>query len=224
MLQFINIHTHQPDSKGFSLINLFPENVSDISEDKFYSVGIHPWEIRKGDMAVQLKIVSETLKNKNVPALGEIGLDKLHPAFEIQKKLFLNQLDIAKNIKKPVIIHCVKACSELLEILKKRKPKIPLIIHRYSGNITTAEQLIKFGCFLSFGHELFNTRSKTPNVFTKIPIENIFLETDDADINIETVYHKAAELRKTTTENLSRRIILNFNRCFSALKDKFKNE
>lgn len=224
MLKFINIHTHQPGSKGFSLINLFPENISAISEDKFYSVGIHPWEISKGNITEQLEIVSEAIKNKNVPALGEIGLDKLYPAFGTQKEFFIKQLDIAKNIEKPVIIHCVKACSELLEILKKRKPKIPLIIHRYSGNITTAEQLIKFGCFLSFGHELFDTKSKTPNVFTKIPSENIFLETDDADIDIETVYHKAAELKKMATEDLSRRIFFNFNRCFPALKDKFKNE
>jgi TatD DNase family protein len=224
MLQFINIHTHQPDSKEFSLINLFPESVSEISEDRFYSIGIHPWEITKINATEQLKIVAETIKLINVPALGEIGLDKLHPAFETQKELFLKQLDIAEKMKKPVIIHCVKACSELLEILKKRQPKVPLIIHRYSGNKTTAEQLLKFGCFLSFGHELFNTGSKTPKVFIKIPIENIFLETDDADIDIETVYRKAAELKKMAQEDLSRRIFLNFNRCFPYLKDKFKNE
>ncbi len=211
---FIDIHTHNKIQKNFALINLFPDDISEISEKNFYSAGIHPWKVTKINISKQLSVIENTAKQKNILAIGEIGLDKFHPDFELQKDVFLNQLHIAETLKKPVLIHCVKAYSELLEILKKENLNIPVIIHRYSGNITIAKELIKFGCYFSFGHELFNEKSKTPKVFKKIPAENIFLETDDADISIEKIYEKAGEIKEISTENINKQILSNFNFVF----------
>ncbi len=210
----INIHTHNKQETNFAIINLFPEEVETIEKTKLYSVGIHPWEVSKIDCDRQIETVKKTASLKNVLAIGEIGLDKLHPGFELQKEVFLKQINIAKEIEKPIIIHCVKVYSELLEILKKEQLKIPVIIHRYSGNITIAGELLKFGCFLSFGHELFNNKSKTPKVFKKIPVENLFLETDDAEISIEDVYRKASELKNLPVETLKNRILQNYKTVF----------
>ncbi len=213
-MQFINIHNHNKQCTNLALINLFPEDVAAIEETKFYSVGIHPWEVSKIDIDEQINTIKKAASLKNVLAIGEIGLDKLHSNFDLQKDVFLKQINIAKEVEKPIIIHCVKAFSELLEILKTEKLKIPVIIHRYSGNITIAGELLKFGCYLSFGHELFNTKSKTPKVFKKLPLENIFLETDDAEITIEAVYKKAAEIKNVTVTEINEKILSNFNICF----------
>jgi len=213
-MKIINIHTHNHYTNTVSVINVFPEDVDSIVPEKFYSTGIHPWNVTKINIPEQLQIVSETVKKENIIAVGEIGLDKLHPEFDLQKETFLEQIKIAEETGKAIIVHCVKAFSELLEILKKEKPTVALIVHRYSGNITIAEQLIKLGCYLSFGHELFNEKSKTPKVFKKIPLKNIFLETDDADIHISAVYQKAAELKVVPVELITAAVFSNFKTCF----------
>ena len=108
----------------------------------------------------------------------------------------------------------MKAYSELLSVLNEKQLKIPVIIHRYSGNKTVADQLINFGCYLSFGHELFNERSKVPRVFKNISEEHILLETDDSEMSIEEIYNKACELRNLKLPELQKRIIANFETCF----------
>ncbi|NOZ36235.1 MAG: TatD family hydrolase [Chlorobi bacterium] len=219
-MEFINIHTHNHNTNAVSVINLFPEDVDNVIPEKFYSVGIHPWNVSKINVSAQLQIISEIVTKENVIAVGEIGLDKLHPEFDLQKEIFLKQLYIAEELKKPVIVHCVKAFSELLEILKDEKQTVPIIIHRYSGNITIAEQLLKYGCYFSFGYDLFNSKSKVMKVFKKIPKENIFLETDDAYISIENVYQKAAEIKEISIKNISEYILSNFNLVFGNIYPK----
>ncbi len=213
-MHFVNIHTHKGMNSGFALINVFPDNALKIEENKFYSIGIHPWEVIKVDIEKQLNIIREFSGRKNVIAIGEIGLDKLRENFDLQRDVFLKQIHIAKELQKPVIIHCVKAFFELTEILKAEKLNVPIIIHRYSGNITMADLLIKFGCHFSFGHELFNEKSKVQQVFKSIPIEHLFLETDDAEIDIKDVYQKASELKAVELDTIKERLFNNFNKVF----------
>ena len=213
-MHFVNIHTHKESDLQFALINIFPEDAQKIEKNKYYSIGIHPWEVTNVDIDKQLNIVKELAGRKNVIAVGEIGLDKLRENFDLQKEVFLKQINIAKEHKKPIIVHCVKAFSELLEILKGEMLNIPIIIHRYSGNKTIADQLIKFGCFLSFGHELFNYKSKVQRVFKSTPLEHIFLETDDAEIDIKDVYQKASEIKAIKLDMIQDVVFNNFKRCF----------
>lgn len=213
-MHYINIHTHKDFKQKFTVQNLFPEETDQIKATGYYSVGIHPWEVQNTNIDKSLSIVHEAASLQNVLAIGEIGLDKFKDAFNLQTHVFLKQVDIAVTSKKPIIIHCVKAYSELLSILKEKQLSIPVIIHRYSGNKTIADQLIKFGSYLSFGHELFNERSKVQKVFRTLPDENIFLETDDSDISLEDIYEKAADLRNISIEKLQKIIIANFRNCF----------
>jgi len=214
-MNFINIHSHKKASnKNITLINLFPNEIENLEEGNIYSVGIHPWEVSKINVEEQLAIIEDIIAKKNILAIGEIGLDKYRDNFELQKETFLNQINIAQSASKPIIVHCVKAYSELLEIIKKERLKIPIIIHRYSGNKTIAKELIKFGCYLSFGHELFNSKSKAPRVFKTLPLKNIFLETDDANINIEDVYKRASEIKGLDILTLEKAIKNNFENIF----------
>ena len=213
-MQLIDIHTHNSKNDYFSIINLFPEEVNKIEKNKYYSLGLHPWEVANVNIDKQLSIIEEYAAVSNIIAVGEIGLDKFKSAFDLQHNVFLKQIQIAEKQNKPVIVHCVKAYSELLSVLKEKNISIPVIIHRYSGNKTVAEQLIKFGCYLSFGHELFNTKSKVQKVFNTIPVEHLFLETDDSDKNIKQIYQKASELKKIKVDEIIESVNTNFEKCF----------
>jgi len=215
-MKFINIHTHKKlSSQNICIINIFPNDANVIEEDKLYSIGIHPWEVSNINIDEQILIIKDTISKENVLAVGEIGLDKYHENFDFQKEVFLKQIDLAKASDKPIVVHCVKAYSELLEILKKENLKIPIIIHRYSGNKTIAKELIKFGCYLSFGHELFNSKSKVQKVFKIIPLENVFLETDDSEIVIKDIYKKASEIKGVQISIIQESILTNYRKVFN---------
>lgn len=215
-MKFINIHTHKHlQNNNINLINLFPNDSDNIYKGGIYSIGIHPWEVTKANIKDELQVVEKQIISGNIVAVGEIGLDKYKDNFELQKEVFLKQIDIANTLAKPIIVHCVKAYSEFLNILKDGKINVPIIIHRYSGNKTIAKELIKFGCYLSFGHELFNTKSKVHKVYKSIPIKNIFLETDDAEICIEDVYKKASEIKEIEIVELQKLIFANYCRVFN---------
>jgi len=97
-VHFVNIHTHIISENKFAVHNLFPEEAAQITEELFYSIGIHPWEVTKTDTENRLRIVEEAAKKKNVAAIGEIGLDKLRDKFDLQKHVFLKQIHIAKDL------------------------------------------------------------------------------------------------------------------------------
>jgi TatD DNase family protein len=212
---FINIHTHVSRETELEIVNLFPEDAVEMNPETYYSIGIHPWNVTKIDVKKQVDLLRKIASRENVFAVGEIGWDKLNPDFELQKQVFEKQAEIAVTLRKPMIIHCVKAYSELLEFLNKGTLKVPVIIHRYSGNIEIAGQLIRLGAYLSFGHELFHTGSKTPDVFKSIPLDRLFLETDDSDKTILEIYLKASELSGLTVDEIDRGISVNFLKCIN---------
>ncbi len=213
---YINIHTHQVHEGEFEILNLFPEEVGMIIPQKYYSLGIHPWDVIPHEMELRIKTVETFSTYDNVIAIGEIGLDKLKPNFELQMEIFKKQIDIASGMNKPFIVHCVRAYSELIEIINQKDISVPMIIHRYSGNKTIADQLIRKGCYLSFGHELFKERSKVPSVFRSIDNEHVLLETDDSELDIKRIYQKGAEIKSMKLEEFTDLIEKNFRTCFES--------
>ena len=149
----------------------------------YYSVGIHPWYIDK-------KLMPEVRRLAALPivvAIGETGLDKNTAKdrgdFSLQKEIFAEHILISEELKKPLIIHCVRAWNELLSIRKATKPSMPWIIHGFRGNATLATQLLNAGLYLSFGinHNVEALKVAWDN-------DRLFIETDDADIDIREVY------------------------------------
>ena len=108
----------------------------------------------------------------------------------MQKNYFAKQIQLANEIKKPLLIHCVKSYAEVLQILKENKVSVPVVFHGFNKNAEQAEQIINQGYFLSFGKYLLDERGK--EVFKLLPLEKIFLETDDSPVEIETIYKSAA--------------------------------
>ncbi len=214
-LDFINIHAHLSTSNN-SDSTLFSCSIFDtLSAEGFYSVGLHPWHLADHKIETVLTTLMQKMSLPNVKAIGEIGIDRaIETKYELQEKFFKAQLSVSEHFKKPVIIHSVKAHSDILLIRKTGNYKMPWIIHGFNSTKQTADQLIKMNCYLSFGEALLNPESKAHLTFPLIPMKSIFLETDDSTHSIEEIYVTAAELRKMTVEQLKLKIADNFHTCF----------
>ncbi|OXB00822.1 TatD family hydrolase [Flavobacterium pectinovorum] len=213
-MEFFNFHTHQftnqPDI--LELVNQYPQEFN--AAIPFYSVGIHPWYIVGDRVDADLKIIEEKLQTNNCLAIGECGLDKrIEIPLEQQIIVFKKQLALAEKYKKPVVIHCVAAFQEITAIKKEMKISVPMIVHGFSKNAQTANQLIKDGFYLSFGKYLLrNPELKT--VFEQIPNDRFFLETDTVEESIKQVYNLAAEYKNIRINELQDIISVNFKTVF----------
>jgi len=204
MADYIDIHSHKKGNKTSSVFAIFNSPLSaDIPANNFFSTGCHPWDVGETTIAFIEEQLNSIIGNDKLIAIGEIGLDRhIETDIEIQKEAFETQLNIAIKNKKPVIIHCVRAYSDLMSILKNRRIEIPMILHDYNGNRIQTEKLLTFNCYFSFGKSLFQDRIKLNETFRKIPLNRLFLETDDSNITIESVYAKAAEIRSISLSQL----------------------
>ena len=213
MTPYINIHTHHlTNENGISIYNnrfLFD---TEIKTDHLFSIGIHPYDINLVDEN-SFKELEKKLNHKNCIAIGECGLDKLKNTDLISQKIVLQkQLELAVKYNKPLIIHCVKAFDELIELCKPFENKIQLIIHGFNKSEELALQLISKGFYLSLNHTIFNKENFD---FTKLPINKLFFETDDYTlILISDVYKKASIKLKMDVNELKEKIYSNFNLLF----------
>lgn len=210
---FIDIHTHTSSTQKdvFSIENKYADATCFKNP---FSIGIHPWYISKNTLQNDIKFIENQLTNKNCYALGECGLDKLSGIdFSLQLYVFKQQIHLSEKHKKPLIIHCVKAYQEIIQLKKEIKPKQPWIIHGFNKNHQIALDLIRHQICISFGKSLLKNE-KLQNTFSKIPTENIFLETDASKENIKNIYNIASELRKTKEEDFIKSIEQNFSRIF----------
>ena len=213
-MEFFNFHTHQftDQSNVLELVNQYPHEFD--ASIPFYSIGIHPWHISEERVESDLKIIEEKLQTRNCLAVGECGLDKrIEQPLEIQISVFEKQLALADKYKKPVVIHCVAAFQEVIEIKKKLKISVPMIIHGFSKNSQLANQLIVAGFYISFGKYLLrNPELKT--VFQNIPNDKFLLETDTIEEGIQQVYDLAGTYKGLDLKELQGIISSNYKDIF----------
>ncbi|MBO4712082.1 TatD family hydrolase [bacterium] len=142
--------------------------------------GIHPQAPVEKDLHTLEKLVSE----KRIAAVGEIGLDRFNEefakTFELQKKLFVAQLEIARCAKLPVTLHIRKAIPEIFEQIQELKKIEKVIFHSYPGTAAEAESILDHGvnAFFSFGNALLNGHKKAVEAVKNLPEERILTETD----------------------------------------------
>lgn len=214
---FIDIHTHsvKTDDKLIQIANL--DLNQPCPEQGFYSYGIHPWALDNADFQSEkaLQALEEKLKLPQVLALGEAGLDKMHKAsFERQIKLFERQIELSEALQKPMILHDVRSHNEIIALRKKHKAVQPWIVHGFSGTEQDIKQLIGQGIYLSVGESLLHPERKIHKSFKFIDLDYLFLETDMAEIGVETIYEAAANLLEMDLSVLQTRIFSNFARLF----------
>jgi len=158
-------------------------SISDKYKSVEYSIGIHPWFVTENDLDIKSKL--EAAGTGHV-AVGEIGLDRKieSPPFELQVRVFEEQMKFAVDVNLPVIIHCRGAFNELIESINRTGvPARGGIIHAFSGSREIAEALIKKGLSFSMGGTLtYKPGRKKIDTMKAIYPEHFLLETDSPDI------------------------------------------
>ena len=161
----------------------------------YAAAGVHPNET--GELTDKdMQWLKEQFENKNVIAVGEIGLDYYwdEPDRSIQKKWFESQLLIALEVNKPIIIHSRDAASDTYEILseymkkynEKSKDLSPGVIHCYSYSSQMALDYVNMGFYIGVGGVLtFKNSKKLKEVVEAVPIDRIVLETDSPYLSPE---------------------------------------
>lgn len=147
----------------------------------FASVGIYPCEVDKmqeGDLE-KLELLAQ---NDKVVAIGEIGFENREgcPNLAAQEEIFVKQLEIAKKLDKPVVIHCREAIGKLIEVLKKNQSLLGGgTIHCFTEGKEVAAELLKLGFHLSIGGvATFKNARRVQEAIETIPLDKILLETD----------------------------------------------
>ena len=209
-INVLDFHTHaqraQSKSHVMEIVSLH------LGQDKphdYFTIGMHPWWTKYPISAGDLERLFEISQSPYCLAIGEIGLDKLKgEPIDLQMNNLQALLQVARQTNKPVIIHCVRAFDQLIQI-KKENPDIKdWCIHGYGRHATLADQLIRQGFYLSLMPGM--PREKLQSLLEAIPFEKLFLETDSMpETDIEAVYQDAADIMGVGMKTLCEQIKLN---------------
>jgi TatD DNase family protein len=216
-MNYIDFHNHSNRSNS-SIVSvrsfLVDEFINNKNPTYHCSVGIHPWQSTNDDFEAMLSQLELISTEPNVIAIGEIGLDRLRGAnLPTQIELFKKQVEIAENIHKPVVIHCVRSFSEIQALRKQLNPTTLWAIHNFMGNVQIAQSLVKQGFYLSFCIA-FAKNPKIAEALISTPVDRIFFETDDFIENVEDVYIAAAKCLQMEMKELKVQIEKNFKAFF----------
>lgn len=213
----INIHRHFPEyaaavAEGILEIESRHYGQKGEARSAYRSVGLHPWYLKDINWLAATEWLQQALALPETVLVGEAGLDKicdtpwaeqLH-AFELCAKL-------AEIVQKPLVIHCVRAYSELLACKKLWRPAQPWIIHGFNKHPQTAQMLLDAGCYLSFGAALLQANSHAGEALAICPDNRFFLETDDHfQASIAEIYTKAAAIKNCSLAAIEQQVESNF--------------
>ncbi|MGY8639999.1 MAG: TatD family hydrolase [Verrucomicrobiales bacterium] len=187
--------------------------------------GLHPWFVneRTENWEATLNKFLDRLPNAGV---GEVGIDKWIRDHDIavQQPIFETQICIAAEREIPLTIHCLRAFGRLKEILDRNPlPQAGFLLHSYSGPADLVEDFLKLGAYFSIsGYFMHERKAAAREIFRRIPIERLLIETDAPDMpmpgseipndpaDIAPIYEFAAELRGMELADFETQIAENF--------------
>ncbi|MDP4143577.1 MAG: TatD family hydrolase [Bacillota bacterium] len=196
--------------------------------DFFYAaVGIHPEYANIVDNKV-IDELRQLASNPKVKAIGEIGLDYYYedgPDKETQKKAFKMQMNLARELKLPVVIHDRDAHGDTLEILKEYSD-VKGVVHCFSGSVEFARECLKLGYYLGFtGVVTFKNAKRVLEVVEEVPLDRMLVETDcpymaptpfrgkrNRSEYIEYIIEKIADIKSILPVNVKEQTIENTRR------------
>lgn len=201
----IDVHTHHislAENSGKAIVSL------SMSEESFrsslsvclknhipVSVGLHPWGVEADWQSFMNDELRVLLSSRQVLAVGEAGLDKIRGGlWEWQLAAFRAQIELAEEVGKPLLIHCVKAIDEIIHLRRDYSPNVPWIIHGFRGKKEQAIQLIEKGFYLSFGEYYHEEALRV------CPTDRLLMETDESPIDIHALYVRAAQIKEMDVE------------------------
>lgn len=169
-------------------------------------------------------------RNEKVVGIGECGLEFFHikdeSAWKKQKEVFIKHIRLAKEVKKPLIIHCRDAHDDLLEILRLEAKPPSGVMHFFTGSLERAKRYIDLGFYISFSGVITFVKSYD-EVIKNIPLEKILIETDcpfvapaphrgkrNEPVYVKYVAQKIAEIKKITFEEVAGQTTKNAKKLF----------
>lgn len=215
---YIDLHTHRL-AEETGTVSVLSLDLGQLWQHPRVSgwctVGRHPWQAASAWGGEEEQLLDDALGRPDCIALGEVGLDRAQgPRFERQLEVLERQLDLAELHDMPVIFHCVRAHADLLQLRKRRGSAQPWIIHGFTGHGELAGQLLRMGFFLSFGAVLLSTGAKAREALTQVPLDRLFLESDESGLPVATIYRAAADVLHCDIPALRQAIATNFHDVF----------
>ena len=198
----------------------------------YAAVGIHPHDVK--DIA-DIEDISETINklasNKKVVALGETGLDYhyMHSPAKLQQEHFRLEINVAKSMGLPVIVHSREAKEDTLQILKEENiGTTGGVLHCFSGDMEMAEKAMEMGLYISFsGVITFKNARNILDIVKAVPLSRILIETDAPFLTpvphrgkrnepafVRLVAEKIAELKGISLEELGSAVMSNASKLF----------
>lgn len=158
------------------------------------SVGIHPWYASIHELDGQLARLEKVVALPQVICIGECGLDRLRgPELHEQARVFEAQVHLAEQARKPLVIHCVRAHQEILQLFRRFRPTVPWVLHGVTQKWATARPFVEEGFYFSLGKALLSPHSAPSTWLPLLPPDRLLLETDDSGLDIAAVYAAASE-------------------------------
>ncbi len=204
------------EPKDFNKIIQFTHDYDNI----YCALGLHPSEAQKFYPQMLEEIEDYCINNKKIVAIGEVGLDYYWDKsfVDLQKRVFKEQIELAKKLSLPVLIHDREAHQDTYDILKEADIKdLPIVMHCYSGSWEFAKEFLKMNCYIALGGVVtFKNAQKVKEVAKNVPLNRLLLETDcpymtpvpfrgkqNEPSYIKYVAQEIAKLRNTTFEEIA---------------------
>lgn len=213
---YTDVHTHlnvsaPDDVSARRIVSLrFPREA--VYGVPLFSAGVHPWDagtVSDEDISVGL---ARFAADNGAVAIGECGLDRLCGVpFERQMQVFTAQASLAERLSLPLVIHAVRASSDVALLHRRMKPSSVWIVHGFRGKPHLAEELLAEGIFLSVGTR-FN-----PGLPGVLGLDRLFVESDTSDVPLADVYGVVARAWGVGREVLAERVRISFDRVFGGL-------
>lgn len=190
--------------------------IAEKNENVYATVGIHPHDSKDVPSDYLLKLEKLAL-NKKVVAIGEIGIDNYrnHSPNEIQKKVMIEQMELAYKLNLPIVFHNRDADNEILEVLSNH-PFHKALSHCFSSNLDFAKKLISHGIKISFSGNVTFKNATNTDVVEEISLDDFMLETDcpflaphpyrgikNEPKYVLTIAEKIAEIRGESLEKIA---------------------
>lgn len=200
--------------------SLYAVYLAEKHEHIYAVAGVHPHEIATAAKETYAKL-AELAKSPEVKAVGEIGLDyyrDLTPR-EAQKRTFIKQIHLAKDLRKPIVIHDRDAHADMMKIIRAEKAgEFGGVIHCYSGSWEMAKECMKLGFMIAIGGAItFKNARVLPEVAAKIPLDYLLIETDcpyltpepfrgktNEPARVRLVAEKISAIREDSLENIAK--------------------
>lgn len=197
-------------------------------EFMYAAVGVHPHDAQSYTSDNEAEL-AKLCASPRVVAIGEIGLDYHYDNSprDIQKEVFKKQLELAKKLRMPVIIHSREATEDTLSILKEFSPRG--VVHCFSGSVETAKTVLDMGMYISLGGPVtYKNAVKTVEVAEFVPIDRLLIETDcpylapvpyrgkrNSSLFIHATAEKLADIKGISVEELARITAENTKKLFN---------